>query len=101
MSFYNEIYANNSRRRDKSKLWFWMAGMDGFGGRATFMTIEHDLHRLRRAAFGQYFSKGKMLELQPRVVEKVVSLRENMLKWAGREELLELMSAMSALTLGE
>ena len=77
-----------------------MAGIDGVG-RATWTTIDHALHRSRRAAFGQYFSKGKVLELQPRVSKKVESLRDNILKWADSGELLNLYSAMSALTLGD
>lgn len=63
--------------------------------------MDHDLHRSRRAAFGQYFSKGKVLELQPRISKKVELLRENMMKWANTGELLDLYNAMSALTLGE
>ena len=77
-----------------------MAGVDEFAGKSTFTTLDHDLHRLRRGAFGQYFSRGKVLELQGRIERKVELLRENLMEWAGKEECLDLYNAMSALTLG-
>ena len=100
-SFYNEVYASNSRRRHKSGLWFWMSDVKGFSGRAAFTTLDHDLHRLRRGAFAQFFSRGRVLELQPLVLEKVELLRESMLKRAGTGELVDLRDASGALTLGE
>lgn len=101
MSFYSEIYTGHARKRDKDPRWFWFTGVDAVGGRSTWGTLEHDLHRSRRAAFGQFFSRSKVLELQGRVEEKVISLRENMLKWVDKKEPLDLLNAMSALTLGE
>ncbi|KAK3697056.1 hypothetical protein LTR37_017654 [Vermiconidia calcicola] len=100
MAFYNELYTNDIRRhRNKSDLWFWFAGVDTFIGRSVFATLEPDLHRVRRAGFAQYFSWGKVMELQPRIADKAEWLRENVMEWAGGDELLNLTNAMGALTL--
>jgi hypothetical protein len=56
---------------------------------------------MRRGAFSQYFSRAKVLELQPRISAKVELLRERILTWEGSSELLDLYVAFSALTLGE
>ena len=100
IAFYNEIYTNNIRRRDKSRLWFWMDNVEAFGGGATFTTIEHGRHRLRREALRSCFSRAKVSDMQGMVERKIESSRSNIMRWVGREEPLDLVNAMSALTLG-
>jgi hypothetical protein len=101
MSFYNEIYTHGSRRRDKSRLWFYHEPVDEVAGRSCWTAINHDLHRMRRGAFSQYFSRAKVLELQTRISKKVELLKERILSWEDSGELLDLYGAFSALTLGQ
>ena len=101
MSFYNEIYTHGTRRRDKSRLWFYHEPVDQVAGRSSWTAINHDVHRMRRGAFSQYFSRAKVLELQPRISKKVELLKERILSWEGSGELLDLYGAFSALTLGQ
>ena len=82
-------------------LGFYHEPIDKIVGRCSWTTIDHDVHRMRRGAFSPYFSRAKVLELQPRISEKVELLRERMLTWEGSGELLNLYEAFSALTLGE
>ncbi|KAK3653622.1 hypothetical protein LTR56_004477 [Elasticomyces elasticus] len=97
--YYNEIYASNTRRRDKSALWFWMGGSNNFGDNSAFTTLNHDLHRLRRSAVNPHFSKQKVQELEPRVRNHVLHLKKRLLDLAGTDELVDLSQATSALTL--
>ena len=100
-NFYNEIYTSNARRRDKSTLWFWMVGTgNGMLDGASFATMGHDLHRLRRSAVNPFFSKRMVQELEPRVKSKVELLKKRVLGYAGTGELLDLCNACSGLTLG-
>ena len=101
MSFYNEIYTHGTRRRDKSRLWFYHEPVDQVAGRSSWTAINHDVHRMRRGAFSQYFSRSNVLELQPRISKKVDLLKERILSWEGSGELLDLYGAFSALTLGQ
>ena len=80
---------------------FYHEPVDKIVGRSAWTAIDHDLHRMRRGAFSQYFSRAKVLELQPRISAKVELLKERMLAWEGSSELLNLYDAFSALTLGE
>ncbi|KAK5736723.1 hypothetical protein LTR17_007227 [Elasticomyces elasticus] len=97
--YYNEIYAPNTRRRDKSPLWFWMGGSNNFGDNSAFTTLNHDLHRLRRSAVNPHFSKQKVQDLEPRVRNHVLHLKQRLLDLAGTDELVDLSQATSALTL--
>jgi cytochrome P450 len=100
-AFYNEMYTPNARRRDKSRLWFWMVDSGQFGDGSTFMTMSHELHRLRRSGLNPFFSKRMVRELEPRVVKEVERLRERVLELSGKNDVLDVYNAMSGLTLGE
>lgn len=64
--FYETLYSANSKR-DK---WNWF--MNSFGNETSmFTTIEHVLHRQRRAALNPYFSPASVRKLQPIVQAKV------------------------------
>ncbi len=80
---------------------FYHEPVDKIVGRCVWTTIDHDVHRMRRGAFSSYFSRAKVLELQPRISEKVELLRERILTWEGSSEPLNLYEAFSALTLGK
>ncbi|KAK9415788.1 putative Cytochrome P450-like protein [Seiridium unicorne] len=81
--FYKEMYGSSTRRRNKSPIWYWMEGLGAVGDQSMFITLDHDHHRLRKAGLGSFFSKRKVQELEPRVKEKVLLLRQRLLERAG------------------
>lgn len=98
--YWEETYPPPSRRRHKSPLFYWMGGMGSFGDQGMFTTLDHDHHRIRRSALGTYFSKQKVRELEPRLREKVLLLRQRLLE-RGSANAINLKDAFSALTLGK
>ncbi|KAL2181897.1 cytochrome P450-like protein [Thermothelomyces heterothallicus CBS 202.75] len=81
--FYKEMYGSSTHKRNKSPIWYWMHGLGAVGDQSMFITLDHDHHRLRKAGLGTYFSKRKVQELEPRVREKVLLLRQRLLERAG------------------
>ena len=63
--FYDTIYTN-SERRDKVS---WHKN-PYTADSAAFTTIEHDLHRLRRATLNPYFSKSQIRKFAPWIQER-------------------------------
>jgi hypothetical protein len=98
--FYTELYGSALHRRNKSPLWYWMTGIGSFGDQSMFTTIDHTHHRLRRSGLGTYFSKRKVQELEPRIKEKVLQLRDRVLQAAGTKKPLDIKVAYGAMTLG-
>ncbi|KIM94013.1 hypothetical protein OIDMADRAFT_35074 [Oidiodendron maius Zn] len=81
--FYKEMYGSSVHKRDKSPVWYWMDGLGAVGDQSMFITLDHDHHRLRKAGLGTYFSKRKVQDLEPRVKEKVLLLRQRLLERTG------------------
>ncbi|MCJ1358491.1 MAG: hypothetical protein MMC33_008491 [Icmadophila ericetorum] len=98
-SFYSEMYSSATHRRNKSALWYWMDGTGEFGDLSAFMTMDHNLHRMRRSGLGTYFSKRMVNELEPRIRDKVLLLRKRMLERAATREPVDLKDAYGAMTL--
>ena len=98
--FYKEMYGSSTHRRDKSPIWYWMNGLGAVGDQSMFITLDHDHHRLRKAGLGTYFSKRKVQELEPRVREKVLLLRQRLLERAGGVA-VNLKDAFGGMALGE
>lgn len=68
--FMDEIYAGRGRKRDKETYF------DAGSSESIFMTRDHELHRVRRAALAPFFSMTKIRDLQPRievVIENLLS----------------------------
>ncbi|KAK0382338.1 trichodiene oxygenase [Colletotrichum limetticola] len=66
---------------------------------ATFGTIDHDLHRRRRAAVGKFFSRQQMLKLEPQVHASAQKLCDKLLSCAGADgEVVPLQDAYSCFT---
>ena len=57
--FIDEIYAGPGRKRDKQTYF------DPGSSESIFMTRDHELHRVRRAALAPYFSMTRIRQLQP------------------------------------
>lgn len=70
--FYNELYAGPGSNNKRNKYqWFakLFATPDG-----AFGTVDHDMHRMRRAAMNPFFSKASVRRLQPLIHERVGKL---------------------------
>lgn len=61
-------------------------------------TVDHDLHRLRRGILSPYFSKASITQLEPIIGERIDRLCERLGDCAGRDEVVSLDAAFSALT---
>ena len=59
--FMTELYPNVGKNVDK---WWWSARMFG-STQMTFGTVPNNVHRKRRAAFSQFFSKSSIRRLEP------------------------------------
>lgn len=63
--FYDEVYVGAASGKKRNK-WAWL--VDSFGiPDSTFSTVDHDVHRIRRAALNPFFSKAKVRALQERI----------------------------------
>ena len=92
--FYEEIYTNNARRRDKH---LWWAHVDG-EGKDMFQTMNHDLHRSRKGPVSPFFSKRSVMALEPLIWEKTTKLVHRFMKAMEGSEVLDLSAAYAALT---
>lgn len=70
--FYHELYAGAHRRREK---WHFYARQFG-ANESVFSTVDHDLHKMRRAALNPFFSVANVKRLQSVIEEQV----ENVLR---------------------
>lgn len=69
--YFGEIYTQTKKR----DVWSW--AKKGFGiDVSTLTTINHDLHKRRRAALNPLFSKQRIVRLQPVIQEKLDFLLE-------------------------
>lgn len=93
--FIDEIYAGPGRRRDKETYY------DAGSSESIFMTRDHELHRVRRAALAPYFSMTKIRHLQPGIEAVIRSFLSRLDDCKLRGTVLPVSRAFSALTNGE
>lgn len=92
--YYDSLY-NREGRWDKNPYW-----INSFGNTvAGFGTVDHDLHRLRRAAINPFFSKQKVNQLQPVVQHLADKLCAKLEKCRGTGEVVPLECAFDAFTM--
>ncbi|KAL2882245.1 hypothetical protein SGCOL_002514 [Colletotrichum sp. CLE4] len=95
--FTDEVYAINGRKRDKQV--HHMINLVDAAAVAAFGTIDHDLHRRRRAGVGKFFSRQQMLKLEPQVHAAAQKLCDKLLTFAGaNDEVVPLQDAYSCFT---
>ncbi|PQE07536.1 cytochrome P450 protein [Rutstroemia sp. NJR-2017a BBW] len=92
--FYKVLYAGNPTHRDKYPP---AAGMSGTS-LGTFGTIEHTVHRKRRAANSYFFSQKAIAEAEGLLQERVQELCDVLYKSYVREEAIELKLKFLAFT---
>ena len=95
--FYDTLYASSStNRKDR-----WTFYTNGLGlPVSTLGTVEHNLHRRRRAAMSSFFSKQKVAKLQPVVEERARKLADRLAGLAATGEIVPINLAFSAFTNG-
>jgi len=65
-----------------------------------FATVQHDLHRKRRAALLPFFSKASVRRLQPVITERVEVMLNRMKEFRESRRVLNASCMFSALTNG-
>ncbi|KAE8373545.1 cytochrome P450 [Aspergillus bertholletiae] len=93
LSFYNEIYANGSRVRDKSSSFVRFFGVPD----SLVATVDHNHHRQRRKILNKYFSRRAVLEVQPLIQAKVDALMQHFSRAYREQSVINLSIAFSAL----
>ena len=93
--YYDQLYVSGATR--KSEKYPWAARM--FGKMTSmFGTIDHDLHRIRRAAFASFLSKQSVQRLEPTVQQVVNKLVTRFHDLQGSGTSVNLIDAYAALT---
>jgi cytochrome P450 len=95
--FYDTLYASTSHNRKDR--WSWYTFGVGLPV-STLATQETALHRKRRGAMANFFSRGKVVKLQPVVEERARTLTEKLAGLAANGEVVPMNLAFSALTNG-
>ena len=65
---------------------------------AFFATAGHEIHRIRRAAFANFFSKSSLQKLEPGIQAMIDKLVVRLEGLKGTERKINLMDAFSSLT---
>lgn len=95
-TFFHTLYTGASHRRDKWAFYAKQFGADD----SIFSTVNHDLHRLRRAALNPLFSAAKVRELQPIIdaqVDNVLRRLDEQAR-ASKEQPVDLVVVFAAFT---
>lgn len=98
--YYETLYATSASGEKRDK-WVWYAKQFGSFD-STFATIQHDLHKARRASLARYFSMASVRKLQHVLDKKVQRLIERIRSFKGVDgDALVIDHAFSAFTTGE
>ncbi|OKL56835.1 hypothetical protein UA08_07929 [Talaromyces atroroseus] len=94
--YYSTLYASSTSgvRRDK---WEWYTKQLSTPD-SMFATTGHELHRVRRAALGRFFSVSSIRRLQPLLMSKVDLLMERFRKARELKTVIPLEHALAAFT---
>ncbi|KAJ4296097.1 hypothetical protein N0V88_004799 [Collariella sp. IMI 366227] len=98
--YLDEIYASGSSRRKRDRdPWYYRSERDGPLGWSLFQTVDHDVHRQRRAALSPFFSKRSIHALEPMIGNKVDVLAGRFADACRTGEVVSLLYAAGALTM--
>ncbi|OOF93013.1 hypothetical protein ASPCADRAFT_173692 [Aspergillus carbonarius ITEM 5010] len=93
-SFYDEIYASSSRKRDRDH-----HAYDAFTLPYSMIgTMGHERHRVRRSILNDFFSKRSVLALSDVVEERVMKLMQRFEGFYEGQSVVNLSNAFAALT---
>ncbi|KIX00556.1 uncharacterized protein Z518_09621 [Rhinocladiella mackenziei CBS 650.93] len=96
--FLDDIYASGKHKRNRDA-WFYRSERNGPLGWSLFQTVEHDVHRMRRAALSPFFSKRNIQALEGLIISKVDELAERFAMTHRDGEIIPLLHATGALTM--
>ncbi|KAH8701455.1 benzoate 4-monooxygenase cytochrome P450 [Phaeosphaeriaceae sp. PMI808] len=96
--FLDDIYASGKHKRNRDA-WFYRSERNGPLGWSLFQTVEHDVHRMRRAALSPFFSKRNIQALEGLILGKVDELAERFAIAHRDAEIVPLLHAAGALTM--
>ncbi|KAL8686811.1 MAG: hypothetical protein Q9218_006851 [Villophora microphyllina] len=92
--WYDSLY-NREGKWNKNPYW-----VNSFGNTlAGFGTVDHDLHRIRRAAINPFFSKQKVTQLQPVIQRLADKLCDKFERCRGTDEVIPFECAFDAFTM--
>lgn len=94
LNFIDKIYAQEGRW---DKYYFPIAAFGSM--KTTHATLNHDLHRMRRAALNPFFSKQKIATLEPLIENKIDQLSRRFREFASSASVLSIGTAYSALNM--
>lgn len=93
--FYDEVYVAGGKR--KTDLWSWTVPMFGTPN-SIIGTVEHDVHRRRRNAYANYFSKQSIYRYSNVIQAAVDKLCDKFSECQESQSKINLMHAYSAMT---
>jgi cytochrome P450 len=96
--FYDTIYASaaSGLKRDR---WDWSHRYLGIPG-TSLLTVDHDHHRLRKSAFGPFFSTASVRKFQPIIDRTVDRMMERFQDFQSTGEVMVVNWAMAAFANG-
>ncbi|KAK7959437.1 benzoate 4-monooxygenase cytochrome P450 [Apiospora aurea] len=97
--FLDAIYSSGNRHKRNRDAWFYRSEKNGPLGWSLFQTVDHDVHRLRRAALSPFFSKRNIHALEGLVRGKIDELIERFDAAHRTGEVVPLLHATGALTM--
>lgn len=92
--FYDTVYAGAGKKRDK---YSWFVRLFGMADGA-LATVDHDLHRVRRAAINPFFSKTNVRKLEGIIQDKSARVLDCMTALEDTGKPLKLTSLYGAFT---
>ncbi|KAJ5462572.1 benzoate 4-monooxygenase cytochrome P450 [Penicillium sp. IBT 31633x] len=96
--YLDEIYAGGKRKRNRDP-WYYRSEPNGPLGWSVFQAVDHDVHRIRRAALNPFFSKRSIQELEPMIAGKIDALSSRFEAAVRTGEIVPLTYACGALTM--
>lgn len=97
--FLDDIYSSGNKHKRNRDAWFYRSEKNGPLGWSLFQTVEHDVHRMRRAALSPFFSKRNIHALEGLIIGKVDELVERFVIAYKTAEIIPLLHATGALTM--
>lgn len=94
--YYEKLYAGSGKKRNK---YDWFTAQIGIPG-SLFGTVDHDIHRMRRAALNPFFSMAAVRRLQPIIDDTMDSFMKRFVDFQSSEAPMVLNLAMAAFTNG-
>jgi cytochrome P450 len=92
--FYDELNAGGGRKREKYHRFVRLYGTD----KGTLVTLDHDLHRIRRSALNPFFSKANVKKLEPIIQRKAKKVLSRMIDIESTGQPLNIVHLFSAFT---